>query len=212
MRALCVALLVSVMLGCGDDDDDTQSDAGSDAAAHAMHDADVARDADIARDAEAPRMDARVPNAGHPTDASSAVEAGDAAPCGLEPSYIWASFGCEPAEGVPRSAQRVTLTEFCQSRSCPADWDAALDESAACDEMDAGWRGCWSATTTRCGAHLLEAIYGPDERFLYYDHATGELIGAAIQLTDVDMSPECIASELIAGEQPPVCCDDGDAA
>ena len=87
--------------------------------------------------------------------------------------------------------------------------NAALAVAAACDEdFDAGSDECWTATT-ECGVDLLSRTVGPNERFIYYDHATGQPIGAAVQLTDE--ARECVPSEVIAGERPPACCKDAAA-
>jgi hypothetical protein len=196
---LCVfalGLTIVTAAGCGDDDDAAPSDAS-------LQDA---------GGGEVTRTDARVPADGHADggrskDAGEASDAGDAATCALEDSYLWAFLTCvdEPPQ---RIAKRVTKAEFCKHVACPRDWTAALAAVAACDDTDAGWNSCWSVST-RCGAHRIEATAGPDGRLLYYDSGTGALIGGAIQLQDTSYPIEaCRESELIWGENAPVCCDD----
>lgn len=199
VRLLLAALVTAASFGCGDDEDDRGSiDAGRDAAINGM------------RDAELPALDARVPD-GSDEDASALSDAGDgggdagdAGAC-LESSYIWSSVeACFGGASIP-IARRVTLSGLCTEYGCPDDWNAALAVAAECDEDDdAGGGACWTAST-ECGADLLRSAHGLNGRLLYYDHATGALIGAAVQLSDA--AQECVTSELIAGERPPICCE-----
>jgi hypothetical protein len=198
MRLHLIVLLVVLVasLGCSDDDADDRDGGTSDAGRDAAPDD---------GDADVPAIDARVVDGSDEDasdeDASDPSDGGDGGVC-LEASYLWAveeCFGGSPGY----NARRVTLAEFCADYDCPADWNAALAAASDCNE-DAGSELCWTAST-ECGADLLRSHRGPDGRFLYYD-AAGRLIGAAAQLTDA--VEECVASELIAGERPPICCED----
>jgi hypothetical protein len=122
----------------------------------------------------------------------------DASAC-LEASWIWASCVEGRADHI---ARRVPLDELCEEYRCPVDWDAAVAAAAACDvenEPEYG-QSCWSAGT-RCGINLAVSNRGPDPRYFYYDPISGELTGAAVQLTDT--FEECQVSEEIAGQQAP---------
>lgn len=203
MRLFLTTLCIVAAVGCGDDDaeapDGGSLDAGNDAATDGM------------RDADAPAMDARISD-GSDEDASDVSDAGDAGDAGecLEASYIWAQVTECTIEPTYYGARRLTLADFCDRYDCPADWNAALAISRECDddEDDAGPGLCWTATT-ECGANLLTTFSGNSHGFLYYDPATGELLGGAYQFTDESVT--CVPSENIAGEAPPICCPDSDA-
>lgn len=204
---LFAAALAGACFGCGDDDDGEDRDGGS---------IDAGRDAatDDERDADVASMDARVAD-GSDEDASDLSDAGDSGDHGdggdggacLESSYIWGVLE-ECFDELPLlNARRVTLAGLCADfAECPVDWNAALAAAAECDhDGDAGSDACWTATT-ECGANLLRGAVGPDGMLLYFEPATGALIGAAVQLTDI--YEECVPSEVIAGERPPRCCEE----
>src|SRR5262245_38402351 len=94
---ILAATLVAAAVGCGDDDGDTPPDArdaGTDAGhAGRRHPADAGD-----------HVDGRVP----PHTLPDAGDAGDAAACDLEPSYIWADVECDVPNTL-RIARRVTL-------------------------------------------------------------------------------------------------------
>jgi hypothetical protein len=111
---------------------------------------------------------------------------------------------------TPRATARKTPMFQGWTPTSPTEV-TAMPRSAAreCDEdADAGSELCGMALA-ECGSNVLRTYSGPNEGFLYYDQATGELIGAAYQVTDE--SVECVASEIVAGERPPLCCEVPDA-
>ena len=113
--------------------------------------------------------------------------------------------GITPVGGL--LAQRISLTDFCEQADCPADWETALAR-AQVGYDDAGipgavYFGCY-VEVTGCGVDTLVWSSGTPGVQWNFDHATGELIGAASVFTDVVSGP-CDFNEVHAGRDRPKC-------